>query len=668
MMQIIDAAARLSWAAVLLVLTGCAAQQPAPEGDGDPVRSIGNLEVRGVPEIPASLTDRLARYRSTRKAELAGWLADGVLIGTRFADTTQLHRVDRPLGARRQLTFFDEPVAGARVAARADPEGFVLSRDAGGSELYQLYWFDLADGSSRLLTDGKSRYIGVVWSRGGEEFAYTTTERNGRDWDIHVQDRQGNTTVALAAGGVGWRVEDFSPDDERLLVSRYVSIDEAYIYEVSLADGSVRPLLDESITAAVRQARYAPDGRGVFFTSDLGAEFLRLHRLDLVTGEIDVLTGGIAWDVEAFEVSPAGEHLAFTVNEGGFSRLYAWRLPDGVRVALPEMPRGVVSELMFHPEGDRLGFSLSRPTAPSDVYSIDLKKRSLTRWTESEVGGLDPGGFIEPELIAYPTFDTLDGRSRSGSEPADRVRRRIPAFVYRPDGPGPHPVYLAIHGGPESQYRPYFSAALQFYARELGMAVVVPNVRGSSGYGKSYLKLDNGERREDSVKDIGALLDWVGEQRDLDAGRVAVSGGSYGGYMVLASLVHYSDRIAAAIERVGISNFVTFLTNTEDYRRDLRRAEYGDERDPDMGAFLERISPLSNVEKITRPLLITQGANDPRVPAGESEQIYRALSRSGVPVWYVLALDEGHGFRKKTNSDYAAAATALFLERFVLDE
>jgi dipeptidyl aminopeptidase/acylaminoacyl peptidase len=229
-------------------------------------------------------------------------------------------------------------------------------------------------------------------------------------------------------------------------------------------------------------------------------------------------------------------------------------------------------------------------------------------------------------------------------------------------------VLLSIHGGPESQYRPYFSAALQYYVRELDMAVVVPNVRGSAGYGKSYLKLDNAERREDSVKDIGALLDWIAGQRDLDAGRVVVSGGSYGGYMVLASLVHYSDRLAAGVERVGISNFVTFLTHTEDYRRDLRRAEYGDERDPEMRAVLERISPLNNVDKITRPLLITQGANDPRVPAGESGQIYDALAQRGVPVWYVLGLDEGHGFRKKSNSDYAAAATVLFLEQFALNE
>lgn len=642
-------------AGALTTLLGCAAQNGTVDSATQDLRRIGNLEVRGVPEIPPALTERMQQYRNTREAELAGWLGDGVLIRTRFGDTTQVHRVNEPLGMRGQLTYFDEPVAEALVPPVAAPDSFVYLRDVGGSEFYQIFRYDLGEGTSTLLTDGSSRYTSPVWSESGDKLAYTTTERNGREWDIHVQYADGTTLPALETDGVGWIALDFSPDGGRLLVLQYVSINESYLYELSLADGTLTPLLDESVTASVGVAVYAGDGRQVYFTSDRGAEFLRLHRLDLDSGAVELLTGDIAWNVEELAVAPDGGHLAFTVNEGGYSRLYVWRLPQRVKVALPVVPEGIVSELTFHPAGDRLGFSLSRPTAPTDVYSVDLQQRSLTRWTRSETGGLDPDGFVEPELIAYPTFDTVDG-----------ARRRIPAFVYRPDGPGPHPVYVAIHGGPEAQYRPYFSAALQYYARELGMAVVVPNVRGSAGYGKTYLKLDNAEKREDSVRDIGALLDWIAGQPDLDASRIAVSGGSYGGYMVLASLVHYSERIAAGIERVGISNFVTFLTNTEDYRRDLRRAEYGDERDPEMRALLEEISPLNNVEQIDAPLLITQGANDPRVPASESEQIYDALQGRGIPVWYVLALDEGHGFRKKTNSDYAAAATVLFLQRFVL--
>jgi dipeptidyl aminopeptidase/acylaminoacyl peptidase len=652
------AARALLGAALCLSLVACAAPRTAPPADTveQVPRRIGNLEVYGVPDIPPALFERLQQYRNIRTARFQGWLDDGVLIATRFGDTQQLHRVTEPGGTRAQLTFFDEPVAEALVPPVARPDGIVYLRDAGGSEFFQLYRFDLASRQSRLLSDGRSRYTEVVWADDGERFAYTTTERTGRHWDIHVQDLAGNVRAVLESDDVGWVVQAFSPDGQRLLLSRYVSINESYLYELSLQSLALTPLLDRSLTVAVRQADYTPDGRGVYFSADLGAEFLRLHRLDLASGAVSVLTGDIAWDVEAFAVAPGGKHLAFTVNEGGYSRLYVWRLPMHAPLALPEMPRGVISELMFHPDGGQIGFTLSLPTAPADVYSLDLERRALTRWTTSEVGGLDPQRFVTPDLIDYPTFDQVNG------EP-----RRIPAFVYRPEGPGPYPVYISIHGGPEAQYRPYFSAALQYYASELGMAVVVPNVRGSAGYGKSYLKLDNGMLREDSVRDIGALLDWIGTQPDLDAARVVVSGGSYGGYMVLASLVHYGDRLTAGVERVGISNFVSFLSNTEDYRRSLRRAEYGDERDPQMRAFLESISPLNHVDRMTRPLLIIQGANDPRVPASESEQIHRALLERGVPVWYVLALDEGHGFRKKPNSDYAAAATALFLQHFVLE-
>jgi dipeptidyl aminopeptidase/acylaminoacyl peptidase len=644
--------------AVALLLTGCASQ-PLPGGaavssEGQ-ARRIGNLEVRGVPEIPARLSERLQQFRNTRSARMSGWLGDGILISTRFADTTQLHRVLQPEGARSQMTFFDEPVLQATVPSQDHPAGFIYGRDTGGSEFFQLFWYDLAGGGSRLLTDGRSRYTDAVWAKTSDRFAYTTTERNGRDWDIHVQDLHGGTEAALEAGGPGWVVQDFSPDDAHLLVSHYVSINESYLYQLSLADGNLTPLLDPGLTVAIRQARYTPDGAGVLFTSDLGAEFLRLHHLDLTGHRVSVLTSDIDWDVEQFAVAPNGRHVAFTVNEAGYSRLYVWDLPARAPAPLPELPQGIITDLHFHPAGDRLGLSLGLPTAPTDVYSVHLGERTLTTWTRSELGGLDSASFAAPELIEYPTFDQVDGQPR-----------RIPAFVYRPATPGPHPVLVSIHGGPEAQYRPVFSPAIQHYVTELGMAVVAPNVRGSSGYGKTYLRLDDGMLREDSVKDIGALLDWIATQPDLDADRVVVSGGSYGGYMVLASLVHYGDRLSAGVESVGISNFVSFLTNTEPYRRDLRRAEYGDERDPEMRAFLERISPLNNVERITRPLLILQGANDPRVPASESEQIYQALLATGVPVWYVLALDEGHGFRKKANSDYAAAATAVFLQRLVL--
>jgi dipeptidyl aminopeptidase/acylaminoacyl peptidase len=266
---------------------------------------------------------------------------------------------------------------------------------------------------------------------------------------------------------------------------------------------------------------------------------------------------------------------------------------------------------------------------------------------------------VTPTLVRFPTFDRVDGKPRT-----------IPAFYYRPakaPASGKLPVVIQIHGGPEGQAQPGFSPTTQYLVNELGVAVLVPNVRGSSGYGKSYLLLDNGDKREDSVKDIGALLDWIGKQPELDADRIGVYGGSYGGYMVLATMTNYPERIRAGVDIVGISHFGTFLKNTEDYRRDLRRAEYGDERDPAMQAVFDRISPLNNASRISAPLFVAQGRNDPRVPYTEAEQIVKAVRGNDQPVWYLLFNDEGHGFRKKANSDYFGAATMLFWQRHLLD-
>lgn len=638
---------------VLTILSGCAGS-PQPVGAAG-TRQIGNLVIRGVPEIPAAVTARLQQYRNTRSAFLSGWVNDGIVVATRFADTTQLHRVARPLGAREQVTFFAEPVNRAYLPPATNDAGFIYARDVGGGEFYQLFWLDWETGNSKLLTDGKSRYGGVNWSNAGDRFAYTTTERNARNWDIHIQDMSGNRQIALETTIGAWGVEDWAPGDTRLLVTQYISINESYAFELDLADRKLTPLLDTTITAAIGGMAYSGDGRGVYFTSDLGAEFMRLHYLDLASGRIDVLTADVPWDVESFELAEDGRLLALSINEDGISRLSVWRMPERVPLALPELPAGIIGSLRFSPDSHELGFSLNQASSPTDVYSIDIAARKLRRWTRSEVGGLARANLVEPELIRYPTFDVVNGAAR-----------QIPAFIYRPAGPGPHPVVISIHGGPESQYRPRFSSTYQYFVKELGIAVIAPNVRGSAGYGKSYLKLDNGLLREDSVKDIGALLDWIANEADLDPQRVVVLGGSYGGYMVLASMVHYSDRLAAGVERVGISNFVTFLRNTQDYRRDLRRAEYGDERDPKMRAHLENISPLNHVDKITKPLLISQGFNDPRVPVSESEQILDAMQQADIPVWYVLALNEGHGFRKKVNSDYNAAATVVFLEQFLL--
>lgn len=622
----------------------------------------GNLVIEGIPEIPTRIKERMLQYQNIRSASLQDWhpSGEGMLISTRFGETNQIHWVKTPGGARRQITFFDEPVSGANMNPRPDQPGFIFRKDVGGSEYYQLFYFNLADGRYKMLTDGQSRNGGGLWSNRGDRFAYTSTRRNGRDYDIYVATVAEPERAKRVAENRGfWYVADWSPDDSKLLLGNYVSINESYLYILDLASGEKTQINPSEKKIGYGNAVWAKDGKGIYFTSDEDTEFRHLRYYDLASKQITVLTADIPWDVNAVALSDDGKLLAFVTNEGGISKLHVRELPGGKALPLPELPTGQIYGLNFSPDGQRLGMVLNTPKTPGDVYVLDVPGQKLERWTYSEVGGLNTDTFVMPELIHYPTFDEVNGKPRM-----------IPAFYYKPKNTGgkPMPVVISIHGGPEGQYRPFFSWTFQYFLNELGIAVLAPNVRGSAGYGKSYLKLDNGYNREKSVQDIGKLLDWIAEQPELDASRVAVMGGSYGGYMVLASMFHFNDRLRCGIDIVGISNFVTFLQNTKAYRRDLRRAEYGDERDPKMREFLNRISPTTNAHKITKPMLIAQGLNDPRVPASESEQMVEVIRKNGGTVWYLLAKDEGHGFRKKSNRDFYYNAVALFLETFLLGD
>jgi dipeptidyl aminopeptidase/acylaminoacyl peptidase len=644
---------------LLLSLTtgaACAIETAAPPV---PRIEIGNRVSENLPQVPADLVERLARYQNTRGASFGGWLPDGsLLVTTRFGETNQAHRVRGPLAMREQLTFQREPVSSVRAAPGKAREGFVFGMDVGGSEFWQLYWYDLKSRETSLLTDGKrSRNEAPLWSRDGRQLAWSSTARNGVDTDVWVRDMERGESRAVVTEGGAWYASGFSPDGKRLLVMRRVSINEMYPGVVDLASGELEMFPVDGGKAGFGAFVFGPDSRQVYYVSDEGSEFLTLRHHDPAGGAPTVLSKDIPWNVLALDVAPDGRHLAFVSNEDGVGKLHVLTLPGHEPVALPELPIGVIGNLGFSPDGKRLALTLNSATSPSDVHVVDLAQRSVTQWTASEVGGLDASRFSAPSLVRYPTFDEVDGKPRT-----------IPAFYYRPEGDGPFPVVINIHGGPEAQAFPVFNPTIQFLLREMRIAVLVPNVRGSAGYGKTYVQLDNGMKREDSVKDIGALLDWIARQPELDKDRVGVSGGSYGGYMVLASMFHYNDRLRAGVDVVGISDFGTFLKNTESYRRDLRRAEYGDERDPAMKAFHDRIAPLNNAHKITRPLFVAQGLNDPRVPYTEAEQIVSKVRDGGGDVWYLLFKDEGHGFAKKTNADYFGAASMLFWQKHLLEE
>ncbi|HET6882198.1 MAG TPA: alpha/beta fold hydrolase [Pirellulales bacterium] len=618
----------------------------------DPFRPPA-IATQDVPVVPRELIERLRQYQDMREASFAGWSpdGDGMLIRTRFGNATQLHRVYMPGGRREQITFFEEPAAGRFVPSSRD--GAVLATlSQGGSENDQIYLVDRVAYSVSLLTDGTSRNLLGPVRHNGEQMIVHSTRRNGRDTDLYVADvrEPHSESLLMQTDGEYWTASDWSLDGKRLLLSRYVSINEGYPALFEMADKKRTPLpLPGEGPAAVGRMAFRPDGKTAYITTDARGEFLEVGRLDLKTLKYDWPAGDLHWDVNDLEVDPTSGRVAIAVNADGASKLY---LLDGNDLRALDLPLGIAANLEFSPDGKQLGLTLARPDAPADAYSLRLDDDELVRWTFSETGGLDPAGFVKPEQIQVKSFDG----------------RQIPAYYFRPAAASreqPAAVLISIHGGPESQYRPFFSPITQFEVKEMGIAVIAPNVRGSAGYGKTYLKLDNAERREDSVKDIGALLDWVAQQPELDASRVGVVGGSYGGFMVLSSLVHYPERIKAGIDIVGIANFLTFLERTSPYRQDLRRAEYGDERKAEMRAVFERINPTAGADKIRSALLVAHGRNDPRVPFFEAEQIADKVRAAGQPVWTVYADNEGHGFAKKDNRDYLTAVQVLFLKQFL---
>ncbi|TLY39432.1 MAG: S9 family peptidase [Nitrospirae bacterium] len=616
-----------------------------------------NLVVEGIPRVPASLADAVSRYTEFRRAAFLSWhpTMREMLIRTRFAETVQVHQVRLPGGARTQLTFFADPVRGAAYPPK-DARWFIFSKDTGGDEFYQFYRYDLETGDVTLLTDGKSRNSAAVFSNSSDRLAYSSTRRNGKDTDLYVINPADPSTDRLLAQveGSGWRAVDWSPNDRALLVLEFISANESHLWVFDAATGHRTLLTPKGGAEPVSYGggRFSRNGKGLYVTTDRDAEFHRLAYLDLATKQHAYLTGNLAWGVEDFDLSRDGKWLAFVTNDDGVSVLHVLETATGQERPVQKFPLGVIGGLQWHANSTDLGLTIESVRTPADVYSYNIIMGTVDRWTYSETGGLNTANLPEPELVRWKSFD---GRTLSG-------------FLYRPPArfSGKRPVAVNIHGGPESQARPHFLARHNYWLNELGVALLYPNIRGSIGYGKTFLKLDNGRLREDAYKDVGALLDWIRTRPDLDAERVMVWGTSYGGHVTLVAGTLYNDRVRCLLDIVGISNLVTFLEGTESYRRDLRRAEYGDERDRETRSFLERIAPVRNADKLKKPLFVVQGRNDPRVPVSEAEQMVSTVRKNGTPVWYLLAKDEGHGFSKKKNVDYLFYASVLFIQDYLL--
>ena len=614
-----------------------------------------NLILENIPAIPASIAERADRYTDYRHAIMFGWHPERreLLIGTRFGETQQVHQVATPMGARTQLTFFADRVDDASYPPHSGAY-FLFRKDVGGGEWYQIYRFDTASGKITLLTDGKSRNTEFRWSNAGDRIAYASTRRNNADLDFYVMnpsDKSSDKLLTTNQGG-GWAVADWSPDDRTLLVGEYVSINESYLWLVDAASGKKTELTPRGGEKIFYSAvGFSSDGKGIYVVTDKDSEFQRLAYMDLASKTLKFLTT-YSWDIESAQLSFNRQMLAFTLNENGLSSLHVLDVRSGKEHAMPHVPTGVIDSVQWHQNNREVGFSLDSAQSPTDVYSVDVQSGKLERWTASEIGGLNPKNFVEPTLVKWKSFD---GREISG-------------WLYLPKNKpasGRFPVAIVIHGGPEGQSRPFFLGRYNYFLNEMGVALIFPNVRGSTGYGKTFTQLDNGFLREGTYKDIGTLFDWIAAQPELDAQHVMVTGGSYGGHMTLAVATLYNDKLACSVDVVGMSNLVTFLEHTEAYRRDLRRVEYGDERDPQMRAFLESIAPMNHVNAITKPMMVVAGANDPRVPKSEADQMVAALTKQGTTVWYLAAKDEGHGFAKKKNADFQFYTTVLFMQKYL---
>jgi dipeptidyl aminopeptidase/acylaminoacyl peptidase len=624
-----------------------------------------NLVIENLPPVPLELVEAVKKYTEFKSVSASNWhpIRREILVGKRAGNATQVHLLTSPMGELKQLTDFPDPVGGGSWNPKTG-DYFVFFKATGGNEISQLHRYDAATGQiTRLTTDDKKRIGGGPWSNAGDRYIYSSVPTGGGTTSETIKTEfytidpadPASAKLLTAFDGVGWGILDWSPDDKKLLVGKFTSANESNIYLYDIASGEKTLLTPQEgeTKVAYNGAEFSHDGKGIYVTTDKGSEFQTLVYMDLASKSITPITGHIKWDVDGFDMSEDGKYIAFVTNENGFRILRVLDTATRKEIKLPKLPAGQVGGFNWHKKTGELGMNITSYQSLANVYSLDLKSGKITHWAKSELNGFDTRGLREPELIKWKSFDGLE----------------ISGFIYKPPTSfkGKRPVIINIHGGPEGQSTPGPQGRGSYYINDLGVAVIYPNVRGSSGFGKTFLSLDNGYKREDSVKDIGALLDWIATQPDLDKDRIMVTGGSYGGYMTLAVATNYNDRIRASLDIVGISNFNTFLKNTETYRRDLRRVEYGDERDPKMYEFLEKISPLTNASKITKPLFVVQGKNDPRVPYTEAEQIVAAARKNGTPVWFLMANDEGHGFAKKNNADYLYYSTILFIKEHLLN-
>jgi dipeptidyl aminopeptidase/acylaminoacyl peptidase len=616
------------------------------------------------PRLDTGVSDYdLERYLTVRSAYGSSLGPDGRLAFLLDATgVAQVYTLDEPGAWPTQRTFYDEPVSFVTYSPERPEMAFGM--DEGGNERMQLFRLD-ADGRITDLTampESKHRWGG--WRNDGEQFAFASNRRDESVFDVYVQDRDAvGEEAELVFEGDGWlNVNGWHPDGGALLLREAHSNFDQDVYILDLDTGERRHLTPHDGDIRYSSVQWGPDGEWLYLVTDDGSETLYLARMSPETGDLDQLRSGGEWNIDGVALDEETGTLVHSRNVDGYTELALGELTDGGlrELSMPDLPGSVAGGVSFGPDGERIALSSSGRRFNTNVSVVDLtalrqladegtalagdSAGAATRWTQASTAGIPRETFVEPTLVRYESFDG----------------REIPAFFSLPEEvpDGGAPVIVDIHGGPESQRRPSFSGLRQYFLAE-GYALFEPNVRGSAGYGREYTHLDDVENRMDSVADIEQAVEWLTNHGAVDPDRIVAKGGSYGGFMVLAALTEYPDLWAAGVDVVGIANFVTFLENTGSWRRELREAEYGS-LDADR-EFLESISPTNNIEAIEAPLFVLHGANDPRVPVGEAEQIAEQAREQGVSVRKLIFEDEGHGISKLDNQIEAYSAVVDFL-------
>ena len=634
---------------LLLAGTAVAAQDgtlPLPPG----------VRAEGLPPIPTTVVDKLRPYASFGTTRLLAWhpTRHEILVSHSFGRVaSQPSAVTAPGAALTPI------VDGIRVGSAAyrpgQPDILAISTELTGTEETQIVRVDVTTGTATPLTEGKTKFGVPAWSPKRNLLAVTSTRRNAKDWDLYVMDAADPGSLKMLAELPGqWGVAAWSPDDkELLLIEALPGGGTSALWTYNLDTNTKTAITNDPTPVMWRFAQYSPDGKAIYAISNSGSELPRVWRRQGGTWTALTKDGD---SVESVAVSPNGQVMAVVFDREAASRLELIETATGRSLLTAKLPTGTMRDVRWNPASTEVGLTLNTLTTNGDVFSVHAKTGAVTRWTTSNVGGFDPATMPEPEIVRWKSFDG----------------RMIPGVLYRPPAKfsGPRPVMINIHGGPNDAYeRPRFQGRSGYFLNELGVAIIFPNVRGSAGFGRSFERLDDQKSREDAVKDIGALFDWIATQKDLDAKRVMVTGASYGGYMTLAAASTYPDRIRAAFAGSAIANFVTYLETTEPQRVADRRAEYGDERDAEMQKFLLGVSPVTHAAKIKAPLMIAHGGEDPRVPAAQAQAMYDAAKANNVPVWLVIYEKEGHeiGRVAAANYNFNFYTWITFVEKFLVN-